>query len=116
MLKISVKHEGTENRPLLEVEGRLAGPWVSELERCWEEQQRQTPGSGILVRLANVSFVDDTGTELLRKIFRTGAKLEGNGCMVRALIARITGAAAPNCGGESAKTSSMQSGVGAKGE
>jgi anti-anti-sigma regulatory factor len=115
MLKISVKQEGTENRPVLEVEGRLAGPWVDELERCWEQQQRNTTGVGILVRLSNVSFVDESGTELLRKIFGAGAKLEGNGCMVRALIARITAASA-NCGGGSAKTVSMQSGVGAKGE
>ena len=45
--------------------------------------------AAIVVRLANVSFVDETGTDLLRKMFQAGAKLEGSGCMVRALIAQI---------------------------
>lgn len=118
MLKISVKNEEPGKRLLLEVEGRLAGPWVAELNRCWENEKGRTAAAEIVVRLANVSFVDETGTELLRKIFQAGAKLEGSGCMVRALIAQITGAAFPSgdCEEESKKRVSVESGAGAKGE
>jgi anti-anti-sigma regulatory factor len=117
MLKISVKNEETGKHLLLEVEGRLAGPWVEELERCWESEKRRTAPAAIVVRLCNVSFIDETGTDLLRKMFQAGAKLEGSGCMVRAVIARITGATLPaeDCQGEGQKTVSTQSGVGAKG-
>ena len=118
MLKISVKNEEPGKRLLLEVEGLLAGPWVGELSRCWESELQRTAAAAIVVRLANVSFVDETGTELLRKMFQAGAKLEGSGCMVRALIAQITGAAFPSgdCEEESKKRMSVESGVGAKGE
>ena len=118
MLKISVKNEEPGNRHLLEVEGRLAGPWVGELNRCWESERERTAAAAIVVRLSNVSFVDETGTDLLRKMFQAGAKLEGSGCMVRALIAQITGAAFPSgdCKEESQKAVSAQPGVGVKGE
>ena len=118
MLKISVKNEEAGKQLLLEVEGRLAGPWVEELERCWESEMKTAPSGAIVVRLANVSFIDETGTGLLRNMFEAGAKLEGTGCMVRALIARITGAAFPagDCEGEKRKAVPMESGVGAKGE
>ncbi len=116
MLRISVKNEGAGKELLLEVEGRLAGPWVEELERCWKKEQMRGSADAVVVRLSNVSFVDEMGTGLLSRMFQAGAKLEGSGCMVRALIARITGTAFPSgdCG-ESQTKISMQSGVGAKG-
>ncbi len=95
MLKISVRDEESQKRVLVEVEGRLAGPWVEELERSWEAERRRAPSAGIIVRLSNVSFIDEAGKELLGKISRAGAKIEGSGCMVRAIIARITGALFP---------------------
>ena len=92
MLKISVKNEEPLKQPLLEVEGRLAGPWVEELARSWEAERRRASPEEIVVRLSNVTFIDDAGKELLSKIFQAGSQLEGSGCMVRAIIARITGA------------------------
>ena len=100
MLKISVKEDEPQKRHLLEVEGRLAGPWVEELERCWESERRRVSSKAIVVRLSNVSFIDEAGKELLSKIFYAGAKLEGHGCMVRAIIARITGALFPASDGK----------------
>lgn len=113
MLKISVKDEEPQKH-LLEIEGRLAGPWVEELERCWESERRRVPSEAIVVRLSNVSFIDEAGKELLSKIFHAGAKVEGRGCMVRAIIARITGGLFPagDCKGESERTIAAQSGEG----
>ncbi|HYT06821.1 MAG TPA: hypothetical protein VEL77_04155 [Rugosimonospora sp.] len=116
MLKISVKDEEPQKHVLLEVEGRLAGPWVQELERSWEAE-RSRARSELIVRLSNVTFIDEAGNELLSRIFHAGARLEGNGCMVRAMIARITGAAFPahDCEGESKKSIAALSG-GSQGE
>ncbi len=33
MLRITVRQEPTTTT--IELEGKLAGPWVEELERCW---------------------------------------------------------------------------------
>ena len=94
MLKISVKDD--EQHILLDVEGRLAGPWVSELEQCWQDQRRRSPEKTLSVRLRAVSFIDDGGKELLSRMVADGAKLEGNGCLVRAIVAKIIGAFQPD--------------------
>jgi hypothetical protein len=88
MLKVSV----TEQNPgvSLGVEGRLAGPWVPALEECWRNQRVQLAQS-ICVRLNGVSFIDEAGKDLLARMFRDGAKLEGSGCLVRAILAKIVG-------------------------
>ena len=112
MLKISLKGEESQKQLLLEMEGRLAGPWVEELERSWQAARQRTAPRGILVRLAHVTFIDEAGKELLSRMFQAGAKLEGSGCMVRAIIARITGAAfsARDCEDEVKKVVAAQSG------
>lgn len=117
MLKISVRDEDPQKQPLLEVEGRLAGPWVEELERSWEAERRRAPSQEIVVRLSNVSYIDEAGKELLDRIFRAGGKIEGRGCMVRAIIARITGAlfSGRDCEDENKKSIEAKSG-GGKGE
>jgi anti-anti-sigma regulatory factor len=117
MLKISVKNEEPHNQLLLEVEGRLAGPWVEELERSWEAERGRSSSERLIVRLSNVTFIDEAGKELLSRIFQGGAQLEGSGCMVRAIIARITGAGFPvnGCKDEGKKVVAEQSG-GGKGE
>lgn len=47
--------------------GRLAGPWVAELERSLPER---TPGSVVVLDLTDVSFVDRDGIEFLRTVRR----------------------------------------------
>lgn len=111
MLRISVKNDAGKKDVLVEVEGRLAGPWVDELERSWEAERGSAGSELITVRLSNVTFIDDAGKNLLRKIFHAGARLEGNGCMVRAIIAGITGSflAGHDCRGENKASITVES-------
>jgi anti-anti-sigma regulatory factor len=89
MLRISVTE--VQETIVLDLEGRLAGPWISELERCWRDQQARSAGRAILVRLRAVTFIDDAGKELLKRMFEQNSRLEGAGCLVRAILAEITG-------------------------
>ena len=90
MLKISVKED--DRNISFDLEGRLAGAWVSELEQCWQRQQERAGSKPLSVHLCAVSFIDDGGKELLSRMVASGANLEGNGCLVRAIIAKIIGA------------------------
>jgi anti-anti-sigma regulatory factor len=49
--------------------GRLAGPWVAELERALSEN---APDAPVLIDLTDVSFVDREGIALLRMLRRRG--------------------------------------------
>ena len=86
MLRITTCVDPTET--VLELEGKLAGLWVEELERCWEKWL--TEKRPVKVVLKAVSFIDLTGKMLLARMHRTGTALEGDGCMTRAIIEVIT--------------------------
>lgn len=78
-----------------EIEGKLAGDWVQELERCWKE--RLSGGNSPLrLHLKAVSFVDAAGKQLLIEMHGRGVEILGCGCMTKALIAEITRAASAN--------------------
>jgi len=93
MFKVSASE--SENTLELDVEGRLAGPWVEELRQYWQRERLQT-GKPLRVRLSSVTFIDDAGKGLLKHMFDLGARLEGRGCLVRAILAEITGLPAPS--------------------
>ena len=71
------------------LEGRLAGPWVEELARCWKSLMAAQDGGSACVQLDAVTFVDAAGKELLRTIHEQGATLAASGCMTRAILEEI---------------------------
>ncbi len=93
MLKITIHNEPSMTH--LVVEGRLAGPWGEELKKCWQtalSTQSGEPGQAIQIHLADVTFVDDQGKELLAAMHRQGAGLVANGpnrLMTQAIVKEI---------------------------
>jgi anti-anti-sigma regulatory factor len=87
MLKISRTEDTTG--VALDIEGRLAGPWVAELEQCWHREEMRATGKPLSVRLSAVTFIDDSGKQLLAQMADHGANIQGNGCMIRAIVAGI---------------------------
>lgn len=84
MLKITVQSD--ERQTSLELEGRLAGPWVQELATCWEN----FGGDRRLgVNLKAVTFIDEAGRRLLTEMHRQGIAIEGTGCMTASIVEEI---------------------------
>ena len=97
MLRVTTNVEEAQGKVTLKLEGKLAGPWVEEFERCWSstvEKWKQ-----VVVELAGVTFIDSKGKCLLAMIHRQGAKLIGTGLMTRSIIEEIA-----NCGPEQKRT------------
>ena len=88
MLRVTIKKE--DSLEIWELEGKLSGEWVSELDRLWRERSPQT---GIIteVHLKAVSFIDPAGKQLLCVMRQQGAEIKGHGCMVRAFVEEIMG-------------------------
>lgn len=58
------------------LEGRVAGPWVAELNRVWTETAPQLGSRTVSIDLRNVIFADPAGKKVLREIYsQTHAKL-----------------------------------------
>ena len=98
MLKITIQPGPTSTR--LVVEGRLTGPWVNELSRCWEAAS-ELPQSDVVVDLAGVTYIDAAGKDLLTRMWQRGAQLYAVGCLTRCIVEQITKADA--VGSSSAK-------------
>lgn len=65
MLRIVVA-EKPDRAATLELEGRVSGPWVIELQKSCEEALARSPR--VALDLSNVSFVDRDGIELFRHL------------------------------------------------
>lgn len=88
MLKITTKHEAEALRLVLE--GRLAGPWLKELEQFWRHMMASERGT-LVVDLRGVTFIEETGKTLLAEMWREGAELLATGCCNKSIIEHITG-------------------------
>jgi hypothetical protein len=86
VIRITCQNESTTTRLL--IEGKLAGPCVDELDKCW--QQVSFNGSTFLVDLTSVSFIDERGKQLLKRMHDHGVKLVSTSLMSKCLIAEIT--------------------------
>lgn len=58
------------------LEGRVAGPWVAELNRVWKETAPQLKSRKLIIDLRNVTYADSAGTNALKEIYsQSHAKL-----------------------------------------
>ena len=93
MLKVTIKQ--ADSAETWELEGKLSGDWVKELERCWKE--RSSPaGVSLQVHLKAVSYIDAAGKRLLTEMHGRGVEIIGCGCMTRAVVEEITRHASAN--------------------
>jgi hypothetical protein len=89
MLKITL-HEAAG--PLrIELEGRLAGAWVCELEHCWHTAQASHPNRTLMVDLRGVTWIDHAGRYLLQLMHRDGVRLVASTLLLQDILDHITG-------------------------
>ncbi len=89
MLRITVNDEAEAVR--IKLEGKLTGPWVAELERCWRGvcpcvQQRR-----LVLDLTDLEFVDAAGKYLLAAMHTRGGGFVARTLTMRELVEEITG-------------------------
>jgi anti-anti-sigma regulatory factor len=87
MMKIQVIE--LDDRLILEVEGRLAGAFVPELENCWNLARAGRPERRILVDLKNVTCVDRSGRSLLQVMHHEGAGFLRAGIAIQDILEQI---------------------------
>ena len=87
MLRITIMEE--HDVATIRLEGKLVGPWVEELERCWNTAMAGWRNTQLLVDLNMVTFVDASGRALLTKMHNAGAKLMGRGILTTYILEQI---------------------------
>jgi anti-anti-sigma regulatory factor len=66
MLRITI-HE-TNDSMAIKLEGRIAGPWVAELDHTWAEAAPRLASRELLLDLRDVTFADVSGKQVLKNI------------------------------------------------
>jgi anti-anti-sigma regulatory factor len=74
----------------VQLEGRLAGAWVRELEECWQSTLASQRKPVLRVDLMGVTYIDAAGKKLLAAMHAEGAEFLARGCLNRAMVADIT--------------------------
>jgi hypothetical protein len=93
MLRVTIKQ--VESAETWELEGKLSGDWVKELERCWKD--RSSPADiSLQIHLKAVSYIDTAGKQLLTEMHGRGVEIRGGGCMTKAVVEEITRNASAN--------------------
>ncbi|WP_447983849.1 hypothetical protein [Nitrospira sp. Nam74] len=87
MLRITT--DITERAAILILEGRLAGVWVSELQRSWDAVRTIRPGQSICIDMRGLMFVDPAGKQLLADMYECGADLVASGCLMKGVVQDI---------------------------
>lgn len=73
------------------LEGRLEGPWVGELERCWRGMLDEPGRTTVCVDLTGVTYIDASGKARLAEMHDQGAEFIAGDCATKALVAEIVG-------------------------
>jgi anti-anti-sigma regulatory factor len=97
MLRITVIEN--QGHVTFQLEGKLVGAWVQELERCWKETLAGRRGVAIRFDLTGITFVDAAGKRLLATMHAQGADFVASGCLMRAIVAEIS-QASPTVNGQ----------------
>jgi anti-anti-sigma regulatory factor len=88
MLRITVI--GKPESLTFQLEGRLAGPWVPELEHCCDNTLAGQHPAVVRFDLTGVTLIDSAGKQFLAAMHQKGAEFIASGCLMRAIVAEIT--------------------------
>jgi anti-anti-sigma regulatory factor len=72
MLRITPIESGN-HQVVLRLEGRVSGPWINELSEACEKAL--SDGEPLVLNLAEVSFLDTAGVDLLTSLQSRGVEL-----------------------------------------
>jgi anti-anti-sigma regulatory factor len=101
MLRITIHHD--PESLIFQLEGRLAGAWVREVEECRQRTLAGRRWPAVRFDLAGVTFIDAAGKAYLAAMHRIGAEFVATDCLTKAIVAEITTAPIPIAGSQGAK-------------
>jgi anti-anti-sigma regulatory factor len=87
VLKITIVETATDRRWI--VQGRLVGPWVSELRTTWKRAHKSQDKRACIIDLNDVTFIDKSGERLLRAMSKKGAQLIARVLYVKHVLEQV---------------------------
>ena len=89
MLRVNIAYG--DRQVTLKLEGKLSGPWVREVERCWLTLGDTARDRSVQIDLTDVSFVDAEGRALIEAMAKANVGLIAAGPMIKAIVEDVLG-------------------------
>ena len=74
----------------LQLEGKLSGPWLQELEDCWQRALASEDKPVLRVDLTGLTFADAAGKSCLAAMHRCGAEFVARDCLTKEIVSEIS--------------------------
>ncbi len=87
MLRIVIN--GTQARQNWVLQGRLAGAMVEEVVSAWRNTRDERSGRVCIVDLVEVTFISESGEQVLAEMMGDGAEFVSRGVYTKDLLATI---------------------------
>ena len=88
---LRITHTQTEKEQRWTLSGHLTRPWVAELHACWESGREAGLSPYFVVDLSDVTFIDESGEELLSQMKNGGTKFVAAGVETKHLLKNLKG-------------------------
>ena len=74
----------------LQLEGKLSGPCLQELEDCWQRALASADKPILRVDLTGLTSADAAGKSCLRAMHRRGAEFVARDCLTKEIVSEIS--------------------------
>ena len=87
MLKISILD--APNQRQLVIEGKLVGPWATELASVWRQATADLDGRALIIDVKGLTAINDDGENVLQELMKEGASFRSSGVFTKHVLKRI---------------------------
>ncbi|HXO33739.1 MAG TPA: hypothetical protein VN901_15420 [Candidatus Acidoferrales bacterium] len=88
MLKISILDTPSQCRLL--IEGKLIGPWATELARVCRQTKADLNGRALIIDVKGLTAISDDGENVLLELMKEGASFRSSGVFTKQVLKRMT--------------------------
>ena len=87
MLKISILD--TPSKRQLLIEGKLVGPWASELARVWRQATTDLNGRALIIDVKGLTTITEDGENVLLELMKEGASFRSSGVFTKQILKQM---------------------------
>jgi hypothetical protein len=87
MLKISILDTPSQCR--LMIEGKLIGPWATELAKVWRQATADLNGRTLIIDVKGLTAITEDGENVLLELMKEGASFRSSGVFTKQVLKRM---------------------------
>jgi hypothetical protein len=87
MLKISILDTPSQRRLL--IEGKLIGPWATELARVWRQAMVDLNDRALVIDVKGLTAITEDGENVLLELMKEGTSFRSSGVFTKQVLKRM---------------------------